>query len=250
MLQIPAKPFVESGKPYKVYDLHEGTCWEKLGTFSVVDIAPGFDYRVPNSFSQGSDYMFQILVGSALKIVSDGNVVPHYGGRTYGQLTDQGKVDIVNPERDYRNGLTKPARIVLMLSYHSWGNAVQTKLGLINSLPYDPRPQGIKLKSLWKHTELQRGAGYEYVLLDGIIPRHRHNRSSTIWLVRDGKGYVGQDIAGQRIVEPISAGCYGYFPAGMWHGFYGDSLRFISAQILDIGEADYEFSDEQFDYPI
>jgi len=59
---------------------------------------------------------------------------------------------------------------------------------------------------------------------------------------------MAQDVEGRKTVTPISAGCYGSFPAGAWHGFMGDRLRSISGQIPDIGDRDYVLSETEHAY--
>ncbi len=167
----------------------------------------------------------------------------------------QGWYGQVNPHQDLTisNFGSRPVRVALV-RYPSHSRKYDPHFWDSDRLHIEQRPAGIKLRSLWKETNLPSGIGYEDVQVgesdgsSGLIPRHLHENSNAVWFVYEGEGYAAMEVDGKPVIEKVRAGSWGWFNAGQWHGLKGN-MRFISVQIPDI-EMDYRFEEGvEFEYP-
>jgi quercetin dioxygenase-like cupin family protein len=110
------------------------------------------------------------------------------------------------------------------------------------------------LRSLWERTSLKQEAGYEWVRIRGLVPRHNHRAknpkrtgSFAIVFVISGEGQFGfatDDGPGE--VAAIGAGSVVIAGPNDWHGFFVErwkQVTIISIQIdVPIGKELYEFA--------
>lgn len=249
--RIPGTPRLKTGVSIQEYDL--SAPFNGAGTLRVVDIKRGSTYSFPDS--DYDCFVFIAAGGRYLDIKSAGKSLRHYGAKHYGQVPGQG-LTITNPrDKSQFSHWSRPAssvaRVIVMQNcLDTTAQPVKPRLWSLTDLPFEERQQGIRLKSPYAHTHLPPRAGCEWVVANGIVRRHRHLKSTAVWLVLSGFGMVGIDVEGKKHTLEVLAGMYGHFPAGMWHGFCGRNLRFISTQIPDIGNHDYEFTEEDYLYSL
>lgn len=237
---IPNPSHLKAGIAWNWHDLNENGLWGNDALLRVFDIAPLANLHFRSGLTHAC--FFHIVSGDRIQAFHHGSgesVVCNPGD--FGQANGT-KLMLTNLNHQ------QVARVIVMEYQQEQRTDLSLTKQSLDELPYEPRPAGIRLKSPYKYTSLPKGAGYEYVEIDGIARRHRHHQSSAIWLVLSGEGKVGMDIGGKKQVAPIVAGSYGSFPAGSWHGFWGNKMVIISAQIPDI-ETDYEFQENvEYDY--
>ncbi len=136
--------------------------------------------------------------------------------------------------------LTSDKTRILMLPLVSPVRTYRHKI--MDNLPYDTRPEGIKLKSLLQYLDLtlDDNIGYEVVEMSPYqkIPLRMHQHSTAIVLITDGFGFCTIDSVSNK----LDTGNIIYISAKAWHTFTasGKGMRFISIQSSP-NEDDYVF---------
>lgn len=105
----------------------------------------------------------------------------------------------------------------------------------VSETPYQPRPNGITLKSLLVGTPYEAKVGYEFVEMprNSTIDIHLHPQSDAIVFVTRGSGSF---LLGDAEVL-VTPGVHGFIARGQKHGVRSESegMDFISVQVPPIG---------------
>jgi quercetin dioxygenase-like cupin family protein len=120
----------------------------------------------------------------------------------------------------------------------------------ISDRTFDPRPQGICLKSLLSDSPLADYIGYEFVemLPHSKVPCHLHPKSDAIVYVVKGEGAF--IVENTRVF--VTEGDRGCIPRGEWHAVEAgaEGMNFISLQTPPSGAEEGKGYVFKHDYPV
>ncbi len=243
--QIPSWPVVGKGD-YDRFDIGR-IARQGWGSIVVYDIGPEAHTMAGE---RGQNLFLEVLQGAIgfspgvtpISPARSGSIIQYPDGST--MLWNDGR---------------KSAR-VLVIKQERGEFPIAHKQWRLKALPaeHDERPEPLRqhvLRSVWKHTDLTPGIGYERVWINGLVPKHRHegvspgeSGSMAIVMILAGEGQCGLQRDGEEPrIYPVSPGMIFAIPPEMWHGFIGKGLEIISIQIPEIDEK-YQFADDEFPY--
>ncbi len=250
-------PLIGGTMPYDYYLLHE------LVPNSPVQMRI---HDIPAGVHHTDTLLDDMPEGAFIEVISGGvgcqwerhlesGQLPNYiGTGCFAEIGDP-------PSLRISNGSNAKARFIAIEALGKPSSPWPIGIRSILNVPpeHDERPaeirERVKLRSLWKHTTLPGGVGYERVWIDGQVPKHRHQAtrpgekgSFALVIVLAGEGQCGRQNEGETAeVFSIWPGMVIAIPANTWHGFVGKGLEIISIQVPEIDDK-YQFADDEFPY--